>query len=149
MSVWIRLLLKRALTKVNFSLVKNSLLKLIICILFFFFWIGKPKTPKKEVTSKIASLWKKVEESKKKEKNVKDNRVWITAEKEEAAPEEVLIIEKEEILELASGKIVRSSTFQGLGDGSGNSSGNEEPRYRIFLATFFLKSKWLNRSHFF
>lgn len=39
------------------------------------------KTPgqKKEVTSKIATLWKKVEDNKKKNVNTKDNRVWINA----------------------------------------------------------------------
>lgn len=35
-------------------------------------------TKKKEVTSKIASLWKKVEDSRYKQKYVKDTRVWIT-----------------------------------------------------------------------
>lgn len=64
------------------------------------------------MTSKIASLWKKVEESKRKEKNSKDTRVWIT--NAAAQPDdEVLVIEQEEIVELTSGKIVRSSTFQG------------------------------------
>lgn len=77
-----------------------------------FYTAGKPKTPKKEVTSKIASLWKKVEETKRREKNSKDTRVWIT--NAATQPEdEVLVIEQEEILELTSGKIVRSSTFQG------------------------------------
>ncbi|TRY69315.1 hypothetical protein TCAL_09734, partial [Tigriopus californicus] len=37
-----------------------------------------PKKPKREVTSRIASLWKKVEDSKKKNKEcTKDPRVWI------------------------------------------------------------------------
>lgn len=37
-----------------------------------------PKKPKREVTSRIASLWKKVEDSKKKNKEcAKDPRVWI------------------------------------------------------------------------
>lgn len=33
---------------------------------------------KKEITSKIATLWKKVEDNKKKNVNAKDNRVWIS-----------------------------------------------------------------------
>ena len=41
---------------------------------------GTRKGPKKEVTSKIASLWKKVEDTKKKEKQdkAKDKKVWIS-----------------------------------------------------------------------
>jgi len=80
---------------------------------------GKPKTPKKEATSKIASLWKKVEETKRQQKNGKvfngkDTRVWITKEKpEQGIEDEILVIEQEEVLELNTGKIVRSSTFQG------------------------------------
>lgn len=35
--------------------------------------------PKKEVTSKIATLWKKVEDNKKKNVSTKDNRVWISS----------------------------------------------------------------------
>ncbi|XP_027840437.2 uncharacterized protein LOC114122080 isoform X2 [Aphis gossypii] len=34
---------------------------------------------KKEVTSKIATLWKKIEDNKKKDGNAKDNRVWISS----------------------------------------------------------------------
>ncbi|XP_025202077.1 adenomatous polyposis coli homolog isoform X2 [Melanaphis sacchari] len=34
---------------------------------------------KKEVTSKIATLWKKIEDNKKKGGNAKDNRVWISS----------------------------------------------------------------------
>lgn len=34
---------------------------------------------KKEVTSKIATLWKKIEDNKKKDINAKDNRVWISS----------------------------------------------------------------------
>ncbi|XP_026816490.1 uncharacterized protein LOC113556003 isoform X1 [Rhopalosiphum maidis] len=34
---------------------------------------------KKEVTSKIATLWKKIEDNKKKDSNAKDNRVWISS----------------------------------------------------------------------
>lgn len=34
---------------------------------------------KKEVTSKIATLWKKIEDNKKKDVNAKDNRVWISS----------------------------------------------------------------------
>lgn len=34
---------------------------------------------KKEVTSKIATLWKRVEDNKKKNVNTKDNRVWISS----------------------------------------------------------------------
>lgn len=39
------------------------------------------RTPgqKKEVTSKIATLWKKVEDNKKKNVSAKDNRVWISS----------------------------------------------------------------------
>lgn len=77
---------------------------------------GNSKTPKKEATSKIASLWKKVEETKRREKLAKtggkDTRVWITN-PPTASEDEVLVIEQEEVVELNSGKIVRSSTFQG------------------------------------
>ncbi|KAL4132827.1 hypothetical protein QTP88_009918 [Uroleucon formosanum] len=34
---------------------------------------------KKEATSKIATLWKKIEDNKKKDNNAKDNRVWISS----------------------------------------------------------------------
>lgn len=34
---------------------------------------------KKEATSKIATLWKKIEDNKKKDINAKDNRVWISS----------------------------------------------------------------------
>lgn len=38
----------------------------------------KTSGQKKEITSKIATLWKKVEDNKKKNVNAKDNRVWIS-----------------------------------------------------------------------
>ncbi|KAL1492003.1 hypothetical protein ABEB36_012512 [Hypothenemus hampei] len=44
--------------------------------------IGSNGSAKKQVTSKIASLWKKVEESKAKQQPVSDKRVWIQSEKD-------------------------------------------------------------------
>lgn len=65
---------------------------------------GAGKKPTKEATSKIASLWKKVEENRGKQQQQqlgkKDTRQWITAEN----PSE----------ESPTHKIVRSSTFDGL-----------------------------------
>ncbi|XP_050306295.1 adenomatous polyposis coli protein-like isoform X2 [Anthonomus grandis grandis] len=60
--------------------------------------IGSNGTAKKHVTSKIASLWKKVEESKAKQQNgpgKQDKRVWIQSEKEPTSP-----------------KLIRRNTFE-------------------------------------
>ncbi|XP_076254501.1 uncharacterized protein LOC143192764 isoform X3 [Rhynchophorus ferrugineus] len=50
---------------------------------------------KKQVTSKIASLWKKVEESKAKQQSGSDKRVWIQQEKQSEPP-----------------RLIRSNTFE-------------------------------------
>ncbi|PSN58422.1 hypothetical protein C0J52_02807 [Blattella germanica] len=77
---------------------------------------GKKTTTKKEVTSKIASLWKRVEESKNKQKAAKkDTRVWITAESEETNHVET----ENEVngspeTPMPPSRLVRSSTFEGL-----------------------------------
>ena len=71
---------------------------------------------KKEVTSKIAGLWKKVEESKNKQKAAKpDTRVWITAKSSDADPVEN---ENDDASKISS-RLVRSSTFEGLPSVSG------------------------------
>ena len=65
----------------------------------------KPPAPKKDVTSKIASLWKKVEDSKKQKKdnNIKDKRIWISKAKA-TEPEEAP----------APGRLIRSGTYEKL-----------------------------------
>ena len=66
---------------------------------------------RKEVTSKIASLWKRVEESKNKQKAAKkDTRVWITATHVENGSD-VNIVSSDT---LSAPRLVRSSTFEGL-----------------------------------
>jgi adenomatosis polyposis coli protein len=66
---------------------------------------------KKEVTSKIASLWKRVEESKNKQKAaIKDTRVWITATRAENGSD-VDVVSSGILL---ARRLVRSSTFEGL-----------------------------------
>ena len=70
---------------------------------------AKKTAPKKDVTSKIASLWKKVEDSKKQKKDgTKDKRVWISKGKVQdstpaaAAP--------------APGRLIRSGTYEKIND---------------------------------
>ena len=66
---------------------------------------------RKEVTSKIASLWKRVEESKNKQKAAKkDTRVWITATHVENGSD-VNVVSSDTLL---APRLVRSSTFEGL-----------------------------------
>jgi adenomatosis polyposis coli protein len=72
---------------------------------------GRKTGTKKEVTSKIASLWKRVEESKSKQKAAtKDTRVWITAAHDEA--DNVGSAVSTDIP--PASRLVRSSTFEGL-----------------------------------
>ncbi|XP_063230736.1 uncharacterized protein LOC134535524 isoform X1 [Bacillus rossius redtenbacheri] len=75
---------------------------------------GKNSSTKKEVTSKIASLWKRVEESKAKQNAMKDNHVWITAEC--GTPVQGTC---ESPPKPSPPKLVRSSTFEGIVPGSG------------------------------
>jgi adenomatosis polyposis coli protein len=78
---------------------------------------GRKTGTKKEVTSKIASLWKRVEESKNKQKAAaKDTRVWITAAQDEADSAVSTDIPP-------ASRLVRSSTFEGL---PSVSAGNDE-----------------------
>jgi adenomatosis polyposis coli protein len=66
---------------------------------------------RKEVTSKIASLWKRVEESKSKQKAAKkDTRVWITATHVENGSDSNSV--SNDIV--SASRLVRSSTFEGL-----------------------------------
>merc|ERR1719318_1816946 len=77
---------------------------------------AKKAPPKKNVTSKIASLWKKVEDSKQKsdaEKSAKkykpkDKRVWISKGKIQS--------EGKEVLAPAPGKLIRSGTYEKISD---------------------------------
>nr|CAD7395062.1 unnamed protein product [Timema cristinae] len=69
----------------------------------------KKSTAKRQVTSKIASLWKRVEDSKTKQRfAIKDSRVWIATENEASTP-----IETDSLTEISPPKLVRSSTFEG------------------------------------
>ncbi|CAG2054854.1 unnamed protein product, partial [Timema podura] len=69
----------------------------------------KKSTVKKQVTSKIASLWKRVEDSKTKQRfAIKDSRVWIATENEASTPRET-----DSLTEISPPKLVRSSTFEG------------------------------------
>ncbi|XP_063992460.1 adenomatous polyposis coli protein-like isoform X2 [Diachasmimorpha longicaudata] len=62
----------------------------------------------KETTSKIASLWKKVEESRNKQKYEKpDSRQWITADSQKTDGETV-------VQQLPTLRLFRSSTFEGV-----------------------------------
>jgi adenomatosis polyposis coli protein len=71
---------------------------------------------KKEVTSKIANLWKRVEENKSKQKAAKkDTRVWITATCDEAvnaANDNDGYVVSTDVPPIS--RLVRSSTFEGL-----------------------------------
>ncbi|XP_069674956.1 adenomatous polyposis coli protein-like isoform X2 [Periplaneta americana] len=82
----------------------------------------KKSVTKKEVTSKIASLWKKVEESKNKQKAKKDTRVWITpsqVEPVDAADENDGNTNSADAM--PTSRLVRSSTFEGLPSKSASS----------------------------
>nr|CAD7423759.1 unnamed protein product [Timema monikensis] len=69
----------------------------------------KKSTAKRQVTSKIASLWKRVEDSKTKQRfAIKDSRVWIATENEASTPSET-----DSLTEISPPKLVRSSTFEG------------------------------------
>jgi len=106
------------------------------------------KMPKKDVTSKIASLWKKVEESKKQKKDpAKDKRVWISKGK----------VQQQETTNLvpAPGRLIRSGTYEKLTEPAPEvSSGSSKPevpttatkprsrsRLSIKLSKFGLKKK--------
>jgi len=72
---------------------------------------GGSKVVKKEVTSKIASLWKRVEESRnqQQQRTGRDNRVWITPKAKDSTDG----AEPVDVDSLPS-KMVRSATFEGL-----------------------------------
>lgn len=76
------------------------------------------KGPKKDVASKIASLWKKVEDSKKKEKKdstSKDKRVWISKGKVQQQSSKDL---NEKTAPATEGRLIRSGTYEKLTDTS-------------------------------
>lgn len=76
---------------------------------------SKKTSTRKEVTSKIASLWKRVEENKGKQKAAKDTRVWITTTHDEA---DHVGNDSDDTAVSAvippTSRLVRSSTFEGL-----------------------------------
>jgi adenomatosis polyposis coli protein len=73
--------------------------------------VSKKTGTKKEVTSKIASLWKRVEENKNKQKAAtKDTRVWISAIHDEV--DNVGSVVSADVPQAS--RLVRSSTFEGL-----------------------------------
>lgn len=81
------------------------------------------KTVKKEVTSRIANLWKKVERAQHKPKEEKDSRVWITRPKSAAK-------------ESSPRPLVRSSTYEKLpnyGGGGGGGGGGDATKGRTRL----------------
>jgi adenomatosis polyposis coli protein len=89
---------------------------------------GRKTGSKKGVTSKIASLWKRVEESKNKQKAAaKDTRVWITAAHNEA--DNVDSVVSTDVT--PASRLVRSSTFEGLPSAS---AGNGEVDHNARLA---------------
>lgn len=97
---------------------------------------SKKTGPKKEVTSKIASLWKKVEDTKKKEKfDKKDTKkVWIS--KGRVIPEsDMAYLRPDE----AQKKII--SDFQKAQESSGGSSSPIKPRSRSRLSIKLSKFK--------
>jgi len=113
---------------------------------------NKKLPPKKNVTSKIASLWKKVEDSKQKsdaEKSAKkykpkDKRVWISKGKVQSEEKDIYIP--------APGKLIRSGTYEKISEDQDlsnqvNNSKVEEikPRSRsrlsIKLSKFSLKRR--------
>jgi len=107
--------------------------------------VEKKPVPKKDVTSKIASLWKKVEDSKNKHKKtdtVKDKRVWITKGKVKDGKQ------KEEDVP-APGKLIRSGTYEKLTEKTKNPEPKaDKPRSRsrlsIKLSKFSLKRRGAN-----
>lgn len=72
---------------------------------------SKKASTRKEVTSKIASLWKRVEENKSKQKAAKDTRVWITAAHDDADNSDGTAVSA---VMPPTSRLVRSSTFEGL-----------------------------------
>ena len=75
---------------------------------------GKP--PRKDVASKIASLWKKVEDSKKQKKdtNGKDKRVWISKGKVQNIQQQPMKGQHNDSTN--SGRLIRSGTYEKLTD---------------------------------
>lgn len=68
----------------------------------------KAPAPKKDVTSKIASLWKKVEDSKKKKETTttgKDKRIWISSKGK---------VQEPTVSEPPQGRLIRSGTYEKL-----------------------------------
>ena len=109
---------------------------------------GKKGAGKKEVTSRIANLWKKVEDSKKKGKQEVDPRVWIT--KGKVIPENELALlrrhdEQRQIVEgfQASKKAVKSPSSNSLSttDEANNLKPRSKSRLSIKLSKFKSGSK--------
>ncbi|XP_012260558.2 uncharacterized protein LOC105688647 isoform X1 [Athalia rosae] len=74
----------------------------------------------KEATSKIASLWKRVEESKTKQRFEKnDTRHWITSTPGAAEPNSPVVTSKPPTF-----RLIRSSTFEGVPKDAGSKNGN-------------------------
>ena len=97
----------------------------------------KKNVPKKDVSSKIASLWKKVEDSKKQKKDPsKDKRVWISKGK----------VQQEAETAPPPGRLIRSGTYEKLSEPNTTTDPKEtKPRSRsrlsIKLSKFGLKRK--------
>ena len=82
-------------------------------------WAEKPTPAKKEVTSRIASLWKKVEKAQAKPKDEKkDKKVWITRAKSGMAPSAAMTPKP---------ALVRSSTYEKLSEAVHNGSAHKAP----------------------
>jgi adenomatosis polyposis coli protein len=95
---------------------------------------SRKATTKKEVASKIASLWKRVEENRSKQKAaMKDTRVWITAARDETANVVGGVISADVP---AASRLVRSSTFEGLPSaGASNDEVDQSARTATAMAT--------------
>ena len=74
------------------------------------------KAPRKDVASKIPSLWKKVEDSKKQKKdtNGKDKRVWISKGKVQNTQQQPMKGQHND--STTSGRLIRSGTYEKLTD---------------------------------
>jgi hypothetical protein len=73
------------------------------------------KGPRKDVASKIASLWKKVEDSKKQKKDTaKDKRVWISKGKVQQQTQK----NEQQDMNSTAGRLIRSGTYEKLTDPS-------------------------------
>lgn len=78
----------------------TSILTIHIILIIIHLVSEKGKPSKRDVESKIAKLWKMAEESKRKDKDKKDMRVWISSEKSKKQWDKDFVMEQEEILEI-------------------------------------------------